>query len=214
MSDIDITPDASNPAAPWGYEEDGSTPKAPLGYKSDGKPRISNRGRKAGGGTGVAAPRRKTASKTRQGSSDSDRKKMLVDMVNMWVATPLAGASASPVLVKRIGEKQTDALAGDAVIISHYAEPLADGLITLSHSKPGVLAWLDTVEEKAPWMMLAMVGVQMSKAFVENHLNPNPDLAAAGRLQAAVRTQKMIAEIEAEARAMGIPTDAPMSEVA
>jgi hypothetical protein len=52
------------------------------------------------------------------------------------------------------------------VILSHFSPAIADGLIVLSQSaSPGVLAWLDQVEDKAPYLMLAQVGVQVTKAL-------------------------------------------------
>lgn len=188
--------------APFGYDEDGVTPKAPLGYKSDGNPRISNRGRKAGSvGT---TPRRTSSTRRKGGRSDAQRRDMLTMLADMWITTPLAALSKSDALAKRIGEKQTDALAADAVIVDHFKEGLADGLIELSKSKPSVLAWMDTVEEKAPWIMLATVGVQVAKAVVENHLNPSKEMANYGRQLAQVKAAKFAADIEAEAQSMGV----------
>jgi hypothetical protein len=125
----------------------------------------------------------------------------------MAITAPLAALSISPPIVKRFGQVQADALAGDAVILNQFMPHLADGLIVLSQSKPGALAWLDQVEEKAPYLLLASVGVQLAKAIIGNHMHPNPKLAEAGRLQAAMNQQAMISAIEAEAEAMGINVD-------
>lgn len=193
--------------APFGYEEDGITAKAPLGYKADGKPRVSNRGRKSGGSTGVSSPRRNTTRK-KAGRSDAQRRTMLMGLTDMWVTTPLAALSKSDAIAKRIGEKQADALAADALIIDTYKEGVANGLIQLSQTKPGVLSWLDTVEEKAPWMMLAMVGVQIAQAVVSNHMNPDARLAEAGRAMAAKKAEDFAREVEEESRQMGLVNDA------
>lgn len=187
--------------APFGYEEDGITAKAPLGYKADGKPRVSNRGRKSGGSTGVSSPRRTTA-KSKKGRSDAQRREMLLELTDMWITTPLAALSKSDAIAKRIGAKQADALAADALILDTYKEGVANGLIYLSQTKPGVLAWMDTVEEKAPWMMLAMVGVQIAQAVVTNHMNPDPRLAEAGREMATKKAERFAQAVEAETEMM------------
>lgn len=174
MSDA---PDKDNPDAPWGYEEDEVTPKAPLGYKADGKPKISNRGRKAGS-AGPSAPRARSTSSRK--SSPQQHAGMLATMIDMMVVVPLAGASKSDAVVKRIGAKHTEALAGDAAIISHYRDPLINGVMILAQAKPGVLAWMDTMEEKAPWLILAKVGADIATAIVKNHMEPNEQLAEAG----------------------------------
>lgn len=189
-------PDTSNPAAPWGYEEDGTTPKAPLGYKADGLPRISNRGRRTG--SVVRSPGVKSGRKTKQKSSDTQRKGMLMTLTDMWVVTPLAALSQSDAVKKRVGVKHTSALAGDAAIVNHYREGIVDGLIVLSQSKPAVLAWMDSMEEKAPWIMLATVGAQMTKAIVENHLNPSEALAKQGMQVAQENAQAWVEQAEAQ----------------
>jgi hypothetical protein len=192
-------------AAPHGRDDSG-TPLAPYGLNLDGSPRKSNRGARPGqrqGGRGrPKSPGVKTTSKT-----DRQRKETLLGLADMFLVTPLAAASASPQVEKRFGPRQCAALAGDAVLLANYGPGLADGLIELSQTKPAVLSWLDSVEEKAPWIMLASVGLQLTKAVVENHLNPNPELANAGRVMLQMKSQQMVDAINAEARAMGIPTD-------
>lgn len=195
--------------APHGYEEDGTTPKAPYGWNTDGTPRKSNRGARPGQRGNTA---RSAASPARSSKTDAKRKEMLLGLVDMLVVTPMAGLSASPVLAARIGPRHTDALAGDAVIVSHFMPSTADALIVLSQTKPSVLSWLDTVEEKAPYLMLAQVGVQVAKALMENHMSPNPELAAAGRNLVQIRMAQMADEINREAAAMGIPTEVPVPE--
>lgn len=194
-------PYPNDPKAPFGFEEDGVTPKAPMGYKSDGNPRVSNRGRKAGSTTGTASPRR-TSSKAKKGRSDAQRREMLLELTDMWITTPLAALSKSDAIAKRIGQKQADALAGDALILDTYKEGVANGLIYLSQTKPGVLAWMDTVEEKAPWMMLAMVGVQIAQAVVSNHMNPDPRLAEAGRNMAQAKAEMFAQAVAQESEMM------------
>jgi len=122
----------------------------------------------------------------------------------MMIISPLTAASMTPGLSKKIGKAQCDALAGDAVILTEYMPKLAEGLIVLSQSKPGALAWLDQVEDKAPYLLLLNVGVQVGKALVSNHMNPNPRLAHAGRLQGAIRSLQLAEMIEAQAAEMGI----------
>lgn len=203
-----------DPKAPHGRDENGE-PLAPYGLKVDGTPRLSRRGAapgQRGNGNSRASSGRKVASGNKQ--VDAKRKEMLLALTDMVVVTPLAGLSASPMLEKRFGKKHTDAFAGDAVIVSHFAPSLADSLIVLSQSKPGALAWLDQVEEKAPYLMLAQVGLQMAKAFVGNHMNPDPRLADAGRTLVQMRAAQMAQAIEDEAAAMGIPTGVPVPQAA
>lgn len=191
--------------APHGYNEDG-TPAAPYGYLKDGKtPRKSNRGARPGQrGNGNRARRAGVTSKS---PSDKVRKEQLIALGEMGIISPLAAASFSPMVAKKFGQKQADALAGDAVILTQYLPHIADGLIVLSQSKPGALAWLDQVEDKAPYLLLANVGVQVAKALISNHLDPNPRLANAGRLQAAMRAEQLAQAIEQQAAEMGIRID-------
>jgi hypothetical protein len=197
--------------APHGRDENG-VPLHPYGFKMDGNPKLSNRGAKPGqrGNGGKVSSKKPIA----QSTTDAKRKEMLLGLADMLIITPLAGISASPVLAKKLGERQTDALAGDAVIVSYFAPSLADSLIVLAQSKPSALSWLDTVEEKAPYLMLMQVGVQMTKAFLGNHLNPDPKLAESGRTLARLKVAQMAQDIEDEASAMGIPTDAQMASQA
>lgn len=199
-------PDISNPAAPFGYNEDGS-PLTPYGLKADGSPRISNRGRRTDG-TPRATPKRTTASKpTRERMADEQRKQALLQLSEMFIEAPLATASTSRFVSKRLGDKHSDALAADALIWSHYAPSLADGLIVYSQSKPAVLSWLDGVQDKAPVLLLAQVGIQMTRAFVSNHMDPNPEIAKTGRRMVRLNAAKMAEAINEEAARMGIPSD-------
>jgi hypothetical protein len=192
--------------APHGRNEDG-TPKTPFGINLDGTPRKSNRGARPGQKGNRTA--KKPGIKTGSNLTDKKRREMLVGLADMFLVTPLAGLSMSPQLTGRIGAKHTDALAGDAVILSHFSPGIADGLIVLSQSKPGALAWLDGVEDKAPYLMLAQVGVQVVKALVSNHTNPNPELAQAGRVMVAMKVQAMADQINQEAAEMGISVETP-----
>lgn len=206
MATDDVDPDA-----PHGRDTDG-TPLAPYGYLVSGQPRKSNRGARPGqraNGNARGKTKARNPGAPASSATNKRRKETLVGLAEMLVVTPLAGLSASPQIAKRIGESHTDALAGDAVIVAHFMPSVADGLIMLSESKPGVLSWLDTVEDKAPYLMLAQVGLQVAKALVENHAAPNPSLAAAGRTMVQIRLAQMAAQIEEEARAMGIPTEVP-----
>lgn len=199
----------ANPDAPFGYEDDGITPKAPYGYKTNGKPRLSNRGARPGGGfgqgKGPAAPQK--ASK-----SDAKRRDALVMMAEIFIATPLAGLSTNRLVKGWIGERQADALAGDSVLISHISPHIAEGLIEAAQDKPSLLAWLDKVDEKAPWMKLTFAIGQLTKMVTANHLSPNTELNAAGRKLAQIRMAKLAAEIEAEAAQYGVSDDEQPAE--
>lgn len=195
--------------APHGWDEDG-TPKAPFGYKTDGKPRKSNRGAKPGqrgNAASTATKKKAVAGNMASSATDKKRKDMLIALADMMVVMPLAGLSSAPYIEKRFGKKQATAIAGDSVILSHFMPGIADGLVVLSQSKPGALAWLDSVEEKAPYLMLMQVGLQMTKALVTNHLSPNPELAEMGRVQAQMRAQEMANAVAAEAEALGIDVE-------
>jgi hypothetical protein len=194
--------------APHGYEDDGVTPRTPYGVNLDGTPRKSNRGARPGQrGNGNRARKSRPGVKATS-ATDAQRKQALCALGEMAVTGPLAALSMSPVVSKRFGKEQADALAGDAVILNEALPAVADGLIVLSQSKPGALAWLDQVEEKAPYLLLASVGVQVMKALVTNHMNPNPKLAEAGRLRARMQQEAMISAIEQQAAEMGININA------
>lgn len=198
----------SDETAPHGRDENGD-PLAPYGYLVDGvTPRKSNRGARPGQrGNGNAARRGGGKRPGPKSPSDKVRKEQLIALGEMGIISPLAAASFSPMVAKKFGQKQADALAGDAVILTQYLPHLADGLIVLSQSKPGALAWLDQVEDKAPYLLLANVGIQVAKALVSNHLDPNPRLANAGRLQAAMRAEQLAQMIEQQAAEMGVRID-------
>lgn len=200
--------DELDPTAPHGRDENG-TPYAPYGYKANGDPKLNNRGRPpANAGPKVAAPKRKTAPNTKAGArprsrTDAQTKTQLMELATL-ATTPLSAAASSPVVRRKLGERHADALAGDAVILDAFAEPLIDGVIHLAKSKPGLLAWMDQVEDKAPYLMLAQTGLQAVKAIVQNHMNPDPALARAGRKLAQVRAAQYAAAIEQQAAELGI----------
>lgn len=194
-------------AAPHGRDPETGKPLTPYGTNVDGSPRKSNRGARPGqrGNRSGASGRSRARAGAKPGNqTDAVRKALLVQYGEMAFVAPLTALSLAPVVVTKFGQGQADAFAGDAVILSQFLPPLADGLIVLGQSKPGALAWLDQVEEKAPYLLLATVGIQLGKALVSNHMNPNPDLARAGRLQAAMNQAAWIQEVERAASEMGI----------
>jgi len=191
---------ANDPAAPHGRDASG-TPLAPYGLNVDGSVRKSNRGARAGqkgnrkpGTTASSAPSVSTSNLT-----DAERKGMLLELADSLLVTPLAGLSQAPFLAGRIGAVQTDALAGDAFILSQYAPGLADGVILLSKTKPKTLAWMDKLESNAPYILITKALLDTGKAFLENHMNPNPRLAQAGRSLAALKMAQMAEAVNAEA---------------
>lgn len=199
------------PDAPHGYEEDGITPKAPYGLNVDGTPRKSNRGARPGqrgnGGRATAPTGSRKVAAAISGKTNltnAKRKEMLCGLADMALVTPLASISVAPFLKSKIGEAQTNALAADAVIVKRFMPEIADGLIVLSETKPGALAWLDSVEDKAPYLLLLQAGLGIAKAVIENHRAPNPELAAAGRTLVRMDMARMADQINAEAAAMGL----------
>jgi hypothetical protein len=129
---------------------------------------------------------------------------MLTELADMMIVMPLASASQIPFIAAKFGAKQTDALAGDALIISHFMPSIADGLILLSKTKPQTLAWLDKAEQNAPYLVLANAVIQAGKALVENHFNPNENLAIAGRSLAAMKMAKVAEAVKEQAAGYGI----------
>lgn len=192
--------------APHGRDDDG-VPKAPYGYKEDGNPRKSNRGRRAG----VSAPQKKATPNTKAGSRPRSRtraqtKGQLLELVGM-LTTPMAVAGHSPAVRKRIGDRHADALAGDAVIVEATAPDFVEGVLMLADRKPGLLAWMDKAEDAAPAIVMAQAGFNMVKAIVQNHMNPDPKLAASAATMTRVKAARYAAAIEQEAQALGIVAD-------
>lgn len=205
--------DRRNLDAPHGYEDDGVTPRAPYGLKANGKPRLSNRGARPGGGFG-SGERPAAEAPARASKSDKKRREALIMMADVFVATPLAGLSTNGFVKRWIGERQADALAGDSVIISHISPHIAEGLIEAAQDKPALLGWLDKVDEKAPWLKLTYAVGQLTKMIAANHLQPNPEMNAAGRKIAKIRMAKLAQEIEAEAAQYGVSDDDDRQEEA
>lgn len=193
--------------APHGRDANG-TPLTPYGLTVQGNPRKSNRGARPGQRGNKNGTMRSSAP-TRTGSnlSDQDRKGMLTELADMFITGPLASASQVPFIAKYIGPRQTDALAGDAFIISQYLPAMADGAILMAKTKPGLLAWLDKLENAAPQIILASAVLEAGKAVIANHFNPNPRVAAAGRHLAAIKIARMAERVNEEAARMQAATE-------
>lgn len=186
--------------APHGYEADGVTPKAPYGYRKDGVPRKSNRGARPGQFGGTAATPR--ASKT-----DRKRVESLVMLAETLVCTPLALASSNPLVKRYLGEKHTDALGGDALILSQCAPLLAEGAVEYAADHPGWLSWMDTVEERASSLKLLYGLSQVTRLVISNHIAPDPTVAEAGRHLAKLRSIKQAQAVQEEAARYGLGDD-------
>lgn len=192
--------------APHGRDDAGS-PLAPYGLNLDGTPRKSNRGarpgQRQGGGRRSGSRRPSPASSIPSASTSSltdvERKGMLCELVDLYLVAPLAAASAVPIVANYIGPRQADALAGDALILNHFAPNISDGLILMSKTKPKTLAWLDKAEENAPVLLLTSAILQAGKAFLLNHLSPDPRMAQAGRSLAQMKMQEYAMRINEEA---------------
>lgn len=184
--------------APHGYEADGVTPKAPFGYRKDGVPRKSNRGARPGQFGGGSAP----ASK----ASRSDRKRVesLVMLGETLVCTPLALASSNPLVKRYLGAKHTDALGGDALILSQCLPLLSEGAVEYAADHPGFLSWMDTVEERASSLKLLYGFSQLTRLMISNHISPDPQVAEAGRHLAKLRSIKQAQAVKEEAARYGL----------
>jgi hypothetical protein len=200
-------------SAPHGRDESG-TPLAPYGLNLDGTPRKSNRGARPGqrGNAGSRARKSTTPSVSQSNLSDQERKEMLCELSDMVLVTPLASASMVPWIHTRIGAQQADALAGDALILNHFAPMLADGLLILAKTKPRALSWLDKVEENAPFLLLTNALIQVAKAVAANHINPDPRMAEAGRSLAAMRMARVAEKVQQEAEGYARAAAAATSE--
>jgi len=194
---------ASDPKAPHGRDDQG-IPLAPYGLNLDGTPRKSKRGRTVGGrppGPGKPAAK-PSMSSTASSLSDVQRKGMLQELAMTMLVSPLATLSRVPLVKKYLGEKQANGLAGDAFILAQVAPGIVDGVILLSKTKPGMLAWMDKMEENAPYVVLASAVLQGVKAIAANHLNPSPQLADAGRNLAMMHMEAMAAAVNEQAAQM------------
>jgi hypothetical protein len=198
-----------DPRAPHGRDNNG-TPLAPYGHNIDGTPRKSNRGARAGQ-KGNGGRRKSPASAgpvtVVSNLSDTDRKGMLTELADMFIVSPLASASQVPFIKSRIGSRQTDALAGDAFILAQYMPGIADGLILWSKTKPGTLAWLDKLEGAAPALVFTNALLAAGKAIADNHMNPNPSVANAGRALAALKIAQMANAVNEQAARINVAAD-------
>lgn len=189
----------TDPEAPHGRAEDG-TPLAPYGLKADGTPRLSNRGRQtkkapagpsAVKGSGAAAKRAR------------DQRDGLLQLADAVLSPAMAGVSSEG-FAKRVGAKKAAGLAGGLVILDGYIPAYADWIVQLAQTKPGMLAWMDRLEDNAPYLQGAIITAQLVKALAGNFMSPDPRLAEAARLKAQIRNMQMAAAIEEEAAKMGI----------
>lgn len=194
-------PDTIDPAAPHGRGADGE-PLAPYGYKADGTPRLSNRGRKAG----PAAPPKKATKNTAAAPARGSREQVQAQLVELgrMLTTPAAAAVSTKQARARLGERRADQLAGTVVILEAHLEPAAAAYMTMAEEKPGLLAFIDKMDDKLPYLALAQVGIQIGKAVVANWVNPSRQLAAAAAKLAPLRAAQYAAAVEAQAAAYGV----------
>ena len=190
----------ADPKAPHGYAEDGVTPKAPYGFKADGTPRLSKRGRTAkASAAGPSATKGRSASAQRA----RDQRDGLLQLADALISPAMAAVSNEGV-AKRLGERRAAGLAGSLVILDGFVPAYVDQVVALSQTKPGMLAWMDRLEDSAPYMGLAIVTAQMVKAIATNMMQPDARLAEAARLKAKVRAAQMAQAVEEEARRQGV----------
>jgi hypothetical protein len=200
--------ETKNPEAPHGYAEDGVTPLAPYGLKADGTPRLNNRGRRAKTAPAGPAATKGTGAAAKKARDQRDG---LLQLADALLSPAMAGASAQA-FARKVGQKRADGIAGSLVILDGYMPAYADWVVQLAQTKPGMLAWMDRLEEHTPYLQGALITAQMVKALAGNILNPDPRLAEAARLKATIRNAQMAAAIEEEAARMGIslaPEDRP-----
>jgi hypothetical protein len=189
----------TDPKAPHGRAEDG-TPLAPYGLKTDGTPRLSNRGRTAK----MAAPGPSaTKGSTASAKKAREQREGLLALADA-VLSPAMAATSSPAFAKKAGKKRADGIAGSLVILDGFLPSYADWVVQLSQTKPGMLAWMDRIEDNAPYFQGAVITAQLVKALAGNIANPDPRLAEAARLKAQIRNAQMADAIEQQAAAMGI----------
>ena len=216
--------DQTNLTAPHGYGADGK-PLAPYGWTKDGRPKLDGRGGDTTRSTGrprVAGIRSGRSSRTARApkprreagmpkpavksAGDRARRANLVSIISQAV-TPLVAIAVHPWIRGHIGERQSMALAGDAVILRGHAEAVADAAIVASQDHPRLLAWLDRVDDAGPYLAFLTVGASIVKGLAANHANPDPRLANAGILMVQVDAMRMVDEIERAATEMGISVD-------
>lgn len=181
--------DTTDIEAPHGRDDQG-VPLAPYGLKADGAPRISNRGRTA------AAPKKKAPAARSSGKrTRADTVAQLVELSSM-LTTPMVTAADAPAVRNRIGDRKATALAGVAVLLDAHAEPAAQAVYVMSQTKPGLLAWMDKVEDKAGMLMLAQVGMSLTRSLVANIMNPSEELAEAGRQMVKAKAARYAAAVQ------------------
>lgn len=203
MADTEKT--KTDPEAPHGYADDGVTPLAPYGLKLDGTPRVSNRGRvpKQGAKKGPAVTQGSSAG-ARKAREQRDGLVALADAV----LSPAMATMSNPSVAKKVGERRAAGLAGSLLIVEGYVPAYADWLVSLSASKPGILAWMDRMEDNAPYIQGAIITAQLVKAVASNMVSPDYRLAEAAKLKARIRAAQMAEAIEQEAARMGISLQA------
>lgn len=173
--------------APHGRDHEG-VPLAPYGLKKDGNPRKSRSGRSAASGTAPAPAKKATPNTKAQHSAGSRaaQKQGLIDLADMLL-TPASMAASAPPLRRKYGDKRADAIAGSVVIVESFVPDIAEFATVVGESRPGLLAWMDTVEDKLPLIMGAKIAVGLGKALWGNWQNPNPELAKAAARRGPVR---------------------------
>lgn len=190
--------------APHGYEEDG-TPKAPYGWTVDGRPRRSNRGRmptkksSSAGAAGASAGQ----GRGQQAQKARSQRENLLALADA-VISPLMAAASSPAVAAKVGQKRADGAAGSLFILEGFMPAYADQVVTMAQTRPGLLTWMDRMDDKAPLIGLGLVTVQALKAIATNMANPDPRLAEAARLRVLSRNAQMAQAAEDEARRLGI----------
>jgi hypothetical protein len=193
------TKEKTDPQAPHGRADDG-TPLAPYGLKADGTPRLSNRGRsakKAAPGPSATKGRSASAQKAR------DQRDGLLQLADALLS-PAMAATSSPAFARKVGQQRADGVAGALVIVDGFMPSYADWVVEFSQTKPGMLAWMDRLDEGAPYLRAGILTAQLLKAVAGQIMNPDPRLAEAARLKAATRNAQMADAIEQEAARMGI----------
>jgi hypothetical protein len=194
------TAEKTDPKAPHGYADDGVTPLAPYGFKTDGTPKLSNRGRTAKKPPPGPAATKGNSAAARRAQSQRDGLLQLADAL----VSPAMAATSSEAFAQKVGRRRADGIAGSLVIVDGFLPSYADWIVQLSSTKPGMLAWMDRLEEGAPYLQGAVITAQLVKALAGNMANPDPRLAEAARLKAQMRNAQMADAIEEEARKMGI----------
>jgi hypothetical protein len=195
-------------AAPHGRDAAG-TPLAPYGLKVDGHPRTSRRGAQPGQrGNGGSTARKGVAGppKITNNATDAQRRSMLIDLVDNVVVVPLVVAGEAPFVTKRLG-RHAENLPGHAVLIHSVMPSIADGLVLMSHSNPGMLSWLEGTMKKAPWLIVGQTFMVLTKAVIQHAMTPDPALNAAGRTLLRINTARMAEMIEQEAAEMGLTAE-------